>query len=82
MGVSYHTHDPEEARVKLHRNAKTTPSQRLLMVRRYQEEGWDVDSMAEAVGVSGTWRCRGAALLASVAWTASRISHCALQLRC
>jgi len=38
--------------VKLHRNAKTTPAQRLLIVRRYQEEGWELASVAEATGVS------------------------------
>ncbi len=38
--------------MKLHRNAKTTPAQRLLIARRYLEEGWDVASLADAVGVS------------------------------
>lgn len=38
--------------MKLHPNAKTTPAQRLLLARRYLEEGWDVPSLADAVGVS------------------------------
>jgi len=38
--------------VKLHPNAKTVPTQRLLLVRRYLHEGWDVPSLAEAVGIS------------------------------
>ena len=38
--------------MKLHANAKTTPHSRLLLVQRVEEEGWDVASAAEAVGVS------------------------------
>jgi len=38
--------------VKLHANAKTTPAQRLLIVRRYESGDWDVDSIAEGVGAS------------------------------
>ena len=38
--------------MKLHRNAKTTPAQRHLLARRYLDEGWDVASLADAVGVS------------------------------
>lgn len=38
--------------MKLHRNAKTTPAQRLHMVQRHLLEGWDVASLADAGGVS------------------------------
>ena len=38
--------------MRLHRNAKTTPAQRQLIVDRYLNEGWDVPSLADAVGVS------------------------------
>ncbi len=38
--------------MNLHRNAKTTPAQRLLLAQRYLERGWDVPSLADAVGVS------------------------------
>lgn len=36
----------------LHPNARLTPSQRLLLVRRVQEQGWSVTGAAEAAGVS------------------------------
>ena len=38
--------------MKLHRNAKTTPSNRGLLVSRVREEGWTVRDAAEALGVS------------------------------
>ena len=38
--------------MKLHPNAKTTPKSRALLIRRIVEEGWDVESAAEAAGVS------------------------------
>jgi transposase InsO family protein len=38
--------------VKLHRNARTAPKTRELLVRRVLEEGWDVGSAAKAVGLS------------------------------
>src|SRR3954447_14856946 len=48
-----HNHSPREVpRMKLHRNAKTTPMSRLLLVRRVLFEGWDYATAAEAAGVS------------------------------
>jgi len=38
--------------MKLHRNAKTTPTSRLRLVRRVLFEGWDYATAAEAAGVS------------------------------
>jgi transposase InsO family protein len=38
--------------MKLHRNAKTTPSSRLLLARRVLFEGWSVAAAAEGAGVS------------------------------
>jgi transposase InsO family protein len=38
--------------VNLHPNAKTTPRTRKLIIERVQHEGWDVESVAEAAGVS------------------------------
>jgi transposase InsO family protein len=38
--------------MKLHRNAKTTPSSRLLLVRRVLFEGWSYPAAAEGAGVS------------------------------
>jgi transposase InsO family protein len=38
--------------MKVHRNAKTCPHQRLLMVKRVREEGWTLAQAAEAAGVS------------------------------
>jgi transposase len=38
--------------MKLHRNAKTTPSSRLLLVRRVLYEGWGHPVAAEGAGVS------------------------------
>jgi len=38
--------------VNTHPNARTTPKCRELLVRRVLEEGWDVPSVADAVGVS------------------------------
>jgi transposase InsO family protein len=38
--------------MKLHRNAKTTPSSRLLLVRRVLYEGWSYAAAAEGFGVS------------------------------
>jgi transposase InsO family protein len=38
--------------MKLHRNAKTTPSSRLLLVRRVLYEGWSYPDAAEGAGVS------------------------------
>ena len=40
-------------RMKLHANAKLTPSSRLLLCRRIEEEGRSVTEAAEAAGVSG-----------------------------
>src|SRR6476646_9290474 len=41
-----------EPRVKLHRNAKTTPQTRALLVRRIRDEHWAVEDAAEAAGIS------------------------------
>ena len=38
--------------MKLHRNAKSTPSSRLLLVRRVLYEGWGYPAAAEGAGVS------------------------------
>ena len=38
--------------MKLHRNAKSTPSSRLLMVRRVLFEGWSYAAAAEGFAVS------------------------------
>ena len=38
--------------MKLHRNAKTTPQTRALLVRRICEEQWSVEEAAEAAGIS------------------------------
>jgi transposase InsO family protein len=38
--------------MKLHRNARTCPHSRLLMVRRVLEQGWTLAQAAEAAGVS------------------------------
>jgi hypothetical protein len=48
-----HNHSPREvARMKLLRNAKSTPSSRLLLVRRVIYEGWSYPVAAEGAGVS------------------------------
>src|SRR5690349_3153233 len=38
--------------MRLHRNAKTTPMARALIVQRVDAEGWSVAETAEAFGVS------------------------------
>jgi transposase InsO family protein len=38
--------------MKLHRNARTTPKARALIVQRVDDEGWSVEETAEAFGVS------------------------------
>jgi transposase InsO family protein len=38
--------------VKLHRNARTTPQTRALLVRRIRDEHWAVEDAAEAAGIS------------------------------
>jgi transposase len=38
--------------MKLHRNARTCPHSRLLIVKRVREEGWTLAQAAEAAGVS------------------------------
>ncbi len=38
--------------MKLHRNARTCPRQRLLIVKRVREEGWTLAQAAAAAGVS------------------------------
>jgi len=38
--------------MKLHRNAKSTPSSRLLLVRRVLFEGWSYPAAAEGAGMS------------------------------
>src|SRR5262249_47136954 len=51
---SFHTTVLTERRprVKIHRNAKTTPATRTLLQTRVQEQGWSVARAAEALGVS------------------------------
>jgi transposase InsO family protein len=48
--------------MRLHRNAKTTPMARVLIVQRVEAEGWTVAETAEAFGVSTRtvhkWRAR------------------------
>jgi transposase InsO family protein len=48
--------------MKMHRNAKTTPKARALIVQRVDEEGWSVEQTAAAFGVSRRtvfkWRSR------------------------
>src|SRR5262245_3633759 len=52
----------EVPRMKLHRNAKTTPMARVLIIQRVEAEGWTVAETAEAFGVSPRtvhkWRAR------------------------
>ena len=40
--------------MRLHRNARTTPKARALLVRRILEEGWSLAGAAKAVGLSRT----------------------------
>jgi transposase InsO family protein len=55
--------------MKLHANARTCPNSRRLLVRRIEEEGWDVIPAAEAAGISersarkwlARWRAEGEA---------------------
>ena len=48
--------------MRLHRNARTTPKARALIVQRVDDEGWSVDETADAFGVSTRtvykWRAR------------------------
>jgi transposase InsO family protein len=48
--------------MKVHRNARTTPKARALIVQRVDAEGWSVDETADAFGVSTRtvykWRAR------------------------
>jgi transposase InsO family protein len=48
--------------MKLHRNAKTTPKARALIVQRVDREGWSIEETADAFGVSvrtvHKWRAR------------------------
>ena len=53
MGVTTPTQLPERGpRVKIHRNAKTTPSMRALMVERVERNQWRVAEAAAAAGVT------------------------------
>src|SRR5262245_33616952 len=53
MGVTTPTQLPERGpRVKIHRNAKTTPRMRALIVHRVQAEHWRVTEAAAAAGVT------------------------------
>jgi transposase InsO family protein len=53
MGVTTPTHHPERGpRVKIHRNARTTPRTRALIVQRVQTEHWRMQDAALAAGVS------------------------------
>ena len=49
--------------MRVHRNAKTTPMARALIVQRVDAEGWTVAKTAAALGVSTRtvhkWRARG-----------------------
>jgi transposase InsO family protein len=48
--------------MRVHRNARTTPKARALIVQRVDAQGWSVEETAEAFGVSTRtvhkWRCR------------------------
>ena len=65
--------------MKMHRNARTTPKARALIVQRVDAEGWSVAETAEAFGVSERtvykWRARfparGGGVAGSVGGTAS-----------
>src|SRR5439155_17299382 len=70
MGVTTRSVQSERrVRVKLHRNAKTTPHMRALLVEPVRVRRWRVSSAAKAAGVSrrtafkwlGRWRDGGAA---------------------
>src|SRR5215831_17676759 len=53
MGVTTPTQLPERGpRVKIHRNAKTTPSMRALIVERVRQHHWRVAEAAAAAGVT------------------------------
>ena len=53
MGVTKPTQLPERGpRVRLHRNAKTTPAMRRLIVQRVRAELWPVRQVASAAVVS------------------------------
>jgi transposase InsO family protein len=66
-----------------HRNAKTTPMARVLIVQRVESEGWTVAETAEAFGVSGRtvhkwrgrWRAEGGAGLEDRRSVPERIPH-------
>lgn len=53
--------------MRIHRNARTCPNSRRLLVRRIEEEGWSLMAAAEAAGISersarkwlGRWRAEG-----------------------
>jgi transposase InsO family protein len=55
--------------MRIHRNARTCPNSRRLLVRRIEDEGWALTPAAEAAGVSGRtarkwlarWRAEGEA---------------------
>ena len=53
MGVTRHPVPSERRpRVKVHRNAKTTPRMRALIVHRVRQEQWPPTEAATAAGVS------------------------------
>ena len=53
MGVTTRSIQSERGpRVKLHRNAKTTPTMRALMVHRIRHEHWPPAEAAAAAGIS------------------------------
>src|SRR6478672_4326637 len=52
MVLPHNRSSREVPRMKLHRNAKSTPSSRLLLVRRVLFEEWSRSAAAEAAGVS------------------------------
>src|SRR5262249_23163664 len=47
-----HPHPQEDLRVRVHRNAKTPPKGRALLVQRVTELGWSMCAAASASGVS------------------------------
>lgn len=69
--------------MRVHRNAKTTPKARALIVQRVEAEGWTVEETAEAFGVSertvhkwrARWRMGGEASLADRSSAPVRIPH-------
>ena len=73
----------EAPRMRVHRNAKTTPKARALIVQRVETDGWTVAETAEGFGVSertvhkwrARWRMGGATSLVDRSSAPARIPH-------